>query len=250
MKEITIEVSKREHTGKGVARKLRAARTIPAVLYGRGEEPQALEIAYDHFHTIYHGLRGENALINLRINGQLSDKKAVIRDIQHDPVYGNILHIDFQHISMDQKLRLSVPIRLHGAAKGVKEFGGILQWSVRELEVSCLPRDIPNQIDVSIDDLDIGDSIHVKDVTVPNVEFLGDEEETIVSVIPPTIIKAEEAVVAEAEVAPAAEEQAEPEVISEKKAEERQASKEKKAAEAGPASGGAPPTKEKKEPKK
>ena len=99
MKEITLEVSSRKDAGKGVARKLRAANKIPAVVYGKGHDPISLEIDYDHFHTKYHGLRGENALVNLMIDSKPVDSKAMIRDMQHDPVLGDILHIDLQAYS-------------------------------------------------------------------------------------------------------------------------------------------------------
>ncbi len=232
MKEITIEADSRVGSGKGVARKLRMAKKIPAVVYGRGDEPQALAIDYAGFHKVYHSLHGENAIINLQIDGKASDKKALIRDIQYDPVDGNIMHIDFQRISMDQKIRLNVAVRLVGTAIGVKASGGILQWSIRDLEVSCLPANIPEAIEINIESLDIHDSIKVKDLNVPNIEFLDDPEETIVNVVPPALVKEEApaAVEGEAAAAPAEtkpEEPAEPEVISEKKAEERRAEKEK-----------------------
>ncbi len=232
MKEVVIEAASRQKTGKGVARKLRAADKIPAVIYGKEEKPTPLEINYDHFHTIYHGLHGENALINLTIDGQPSEKKAIIRDIQHDPVHGDILHIDFQYILMDQKIRVSVPVHLHGTAAGVKDFGGILQWIIRELEIMCLPNNIPDHIDINIDELNIGDAVHIKDIDLTNIEYSGDEQTTIVSVIAPTISKVEEEAAEGEEAEEAApapvDEQAEPEVISEKKAEERQTEKEKK----------------------
>jgi len=232
MKEITIEANSRNGSGKGVARKLRMANKIPAVVYGRGDTPQALEIDYAGFHKVFHSLHGENAIINLRIDGKAADKKALIRDIQYDPVDGNIMHIDFQRISMDQKIRLNVGVRLQGTAKGVKTSGGILQWSIRELEVSCLPANIPEAIEINIESLDIHDSIKVKDLNVPNIEFLDDPEETIVNVVPPALIKEEAPAAAEGEAAATTaetkpEEPAEPEVISEKKAEERRAEKEK-----------------------
>jgi len=231
MKEIFMEATTRTASGKGVARKLRAAKKIPAVVYGRGEQPLSLEINYNHFHAVYHGLHGENALINLQIDGKPSEKKAVIRDIQHDPVEGDILHIDFQHISMDQKIRLSVPVRLIGTADGVKNFSGILQWTFRDLEVLCYPDKIPESITINIEPLNIGDAVHVKDLSYPDVEFLDDEHETIVNVIAPKIVATTVEAGAEgeavAEAAPAATE-AEPEIISEKKAEERQAEKAKR----------------------
>ncbi|MCD6162357.1 MAG: 50S ribosomal protein L25 [candidate division Zixibacteria bacterium] len=232
MKEVVIEAAARTKAGKGVARKLRASKMIPAVVYGKGEEPKPLEVDLEHFHQIYHELHGENALINLKIDGQKSEKKALIRDMQHDPVYGDLLHVDFQNISMDQNIRLSIPVHLSGTAQGVKTYSGILQWSIRELDVLSLPANLPDYINIAIDDLNIGDSIHVKDLDYPDIEFLKDKNETIVSVIAPTVVQVEAEEDEEGEeveeAAPSTDEQAEPEVISEKKAEERKADKEKK----------------------
>jgi large subunit ribosomal protein L25 len=234
MKEILIEATQRQESGKGVARKLRAVKKIPAVVYGKAEPPKSLEIEYAHFHKLFHALHGENALINLKIDGQLSEKKALIRDIQYDPIAGDILHIDFQRISMDQKIRVSIKVHVHGVAKGVKTSSGIMQWSLRELEVLCLPTDIPESIDINVEELDIHDSVHVKDLNYPNLEFANDPDETIVNVIPPVMIKEETpAAAVEGEVVEGAagevkpEDAAEPEVISEKKTEERRAEKEK-----------------------
>lgn len=234
MKEIVIEAASRQNSGKGVARKLRAAQKIPAVVYGQAESPQSLEIDYMHFHKLHHALHGENALINLKIDGKMADKKTLIRDIQYDPILGDILHIDFQRISMDEKIRVSINVRLHGVPKGVKTSGGIMQWSLRSLEVMCLPADIPESIDLNVEELDIHDGIKVRDLSYPNLDFANDPEETIVNVIPPVMIKEETPAAATAEGEAAAEateakpeEAAEPEVISEKKTEERRAEKEK-----------------------
>jgi large subunit ribosomal protein L25 len=172
----------------------------------------------------------------LNIDGKDSAKKALIKDIQRDPVSGKILHIDFQHISMDEKIKIEVPIKLEGTADGVKNFGGIMSWNIRRIMVSCLPTDIPDKISLDVTDLKIHDSIHVKDIPATKFEILDDPEETIISVVPPTIVK-EPVAAAEGEegeegeeapeAAPETEEAAEPEVISEKKAEEREKEKKK-----------------------
>ena len=231
MKEITLEVSKRSDTGKGVARKLRAAKRIPAVAYGKQSEPMPLDIEYDHFHQTMHALHGENALINLTIDGQSVADKALIRDIQHDPVYGDILHIDFQYIKTNEKIRMSVPVKLTGTSIGVKNYSGVLQWKHRDLELLAMPNDIPEYVEINIEDLNIGDAVHASDLDYPNVEFIVTEAETIVSVIAPKVTKLSTTAVegeegAEVAEAPAEGESQEPEVISEKKAEERQSGKE------------------------
>jgi large subunit ribosomal protein L25 len=231
MKEVTLEVKSRQEAGKGVARKMRAAGKIPAVVYGKGEKSVALELDHSHFHNTMRKVVGENPLINLEIDGQKSDKMALIRDMQRDPVDGKLIHIDFQHISLTEKIHVHVPIVLEGVPDGVKNFGGIVNWMVRDVEISCLPKDIPEKFVLDISLLKIHESIHVKNIKTENVEILESPEETIVSVVPPTIIK-EATPAAEGEAAAAApaesgEGSTEPEVISEKKAEERKAEREK-----------------------
>ena len=237
MKEVTIEVISRRDSGKGVARKMRAAGKIPGVVYGKGEDSLAIEMDHAHFHAVMRKNAGENPLINLIIDGKGSDKMALIRDMQRDPIDGELIHIDFQHISLTEKIRVRVPLQLEGVPDGVKNFGGIVNWMVRDVEVSCLPRDIPEKFVVDITNLKIHESLHVKNLVLENGEILASPEETIVSVVPPTIIKeatpapgAEgEAAAAAAAAAPAEGEEGagEPEVISEKKTEERKAEREK-----------------------
>jgi len=232
MKEVTLEAKSRSNSGKGVARKLRAAGKIPCVVYGKKEEPLSIELDYNNFHQAMKGAAGENMLINLNIDGNEGTQKAIIKDVQRDPVDGHLLHIDFMHISLTEKVRVTIPIVVEGVADGVKNFGGILSWVVRHVDVSCLPTDIPDKIVVDVTDLKIHDSVHIRDFNVPNVEILDNADRTVISVVPPTVVKEETPAEAEgeavAEAAPAAEEGGEPEVISEKKAQDRQAGKEEK----------------------
>jgi large subunit ribosomal protein L25 len=200
------------------------------VVYGRGEAPTAIELDRQHFHNAMRRGGGDNPIITLSIDGKLSDKKALIRDMQRDPVDGHLLHIDFQHISLTEKIRLRIPIVIEGVPDGVKNFGGIVNWAVRDVEVMCLPTDIPEHFKLDISALKIHESLHVRDIVAPNVDILAGQDETVVTVVPPTIIK--EATPAEGEAAAAAlpvegEEPTEPEVIAEKKAEERKAEREK-----------------------
>jgi large subunit ribosomal protein L25 len=238
MKEVTIEVVSRQDSGKGVARKMRAAGKIPGVVYGKGEESLAIEMDHAHFHAVMRKNAGENPLVNLVIDGKTGDKMALIRDMQRDPIDGKLMHIDFQHISLSEKIRVRVPLVLEGVPDGVKNFGGIVNWMVRDVEVSCLPRDIPEKFVVDITNLKIHESLHVKNLVLEKGEILASPEETIVSVVPPTIIKeptpapgaeGEAAAAAAAAAVPAEGEEgaAEPEVIAEKKTEERKAEREK-----------------------
>ena len=247
--EIVLEVLKREKVGKEVAKKLRRDGFIPGVVYGAGEKPTPVQIPTNAFVKFRRSGHGENALITLNIkNGKSTSEKVLIRDIQKDPVKDNVIHVDFQHVSLTKKITVKIPIHLTGTPTGVKDQSGILQQVLRELEITCLPTDIPEKVNVDVTALKIGDSIHVSDLSLPGVDILSDLAQTITSVIPPMkeeeVAKpvAAEGVPAEAVVAEGAE-PAEPEVISEKKAEERAAEREKTKAEKEKEEGKAPPAK-------
>jgi len=219
MKEILLEAKRRTKTGKEIAKKLRKEGFIPAVLYGPGDEPLPLQIESGSLNSILRSGSGENVIITLNISpdasagGERDERKNVlIREIQHDPVLGNILHVDFQHILLTKKISIRVPVHLVGIPVGVQKDGGILQHVLRELEIECLPADIPEKVELDVSALMIGDSIHVRDIKLDKVEILSDPESSITTVVPPTVFKEE--------VVPAAEEAKEPEVIGEKKAEE------------------------------
>ncbi len=247
--EIVLEVVKREKAGKEAAKKLRQNGFIPGVVYGAGEKPTPVQIPTNAFVKFRRSGHGENALITLNIkNGKTASEKVLIRDIQKDPVKDNVIHIDFQHVSLTKKITVKIPIHLIGTPTGVKDQSGILQQVLRELEITCLPTDIPEKVDVDVTSLKIGDSIHVRDLSLPGVDILSDLAQTITSVIPPMkeeeVAKpvAAEGVPVEA-VAVEGAEPAEPEVISEKKAEERAAEREKAKSEKEKEEGKAPPAK-------
>jgi large subunit ribosomal protein L25 len=221
MKEIVIKAKPRDKLGKEHAKELRRKGMIPAVVYGAETAPLPLEVEAKSFHSLLRSGLGENIIITLNIDGQKDgDKKVLIREVQRDPVWENILHVDFQQISLTKKLTINVPVQLVGTSIGVQQDGGILQHVLRELEVECLPTDIPEKIEVDVTDLKIGDSIHVGDIKLESVEILSDPQGSIVSVVPPTVYK-------EPEVAPAAAAE-EPEVITEKKEEEEKEEKAEK----------------------
>jgi len=210
MKEIVITAKLRDKLGKEHAKKLRRKGIIPAVVYGAETSTLPLEVEAKSFHALLRSGLGENVIITLNIDDQKNgDKKVLIRELQRDPVWGEILHVDFQQISLSKKLTIKVPIHLVGIPIGVQQDGGILQHVLRELEVECLPTEIPEKIEVDVANLKIGDSIHVGDVKLEKAQILTDPQGSIVSVVPPTVFK-------EPEVAPAAAVE-EPEVITEKK---------------------------------
>jgi large subunit ribosomal protein L25 len=200
------------------------------VVYGAGEASIPVEVPVKLLYKLLRSGQGENVLITLNIkNGDTASEKVLIRDIQRDPVKENIIHVDFQHISLTKKITLKIAIHLQGTPTGVKDQGGILQHILREIEISCLPTEIPERVDLDVSALRIGDALRVADIVIPNVEILSDPEQAVTSVVPPTKEEevkpaAEKAVVAEAA------EGAEPEVITEKKAEERATEREKEKA--------------------
>ncbi|HTO90530.1 MAG TPA: 50S ribosomal protein L25 [Candidatus Sulfotelmatobacter sp.] len=228
MAVIPLTASRRESLGKGGARKSRKAGQIPGVLYGHGETPVAVAVAARDFDVALREHKGGNPIVSLAVNG--SEYTALIRAVQYDPLTQGILHLDFQHISLTEQIEVKVAIRLTGLPVGVKDGGGILEPILREVEVRCLPTAIPASIEVDVSHLNIGDSIHLRDLTVPNVVILTDPDSTLATVVPPTVMEekpAEEVAVA-AEAAPT-----EPEVISKGKKEEGEEAPEAKEKEKG-----------------
>jgi large subunit ribosomal protein L25 len=218
MAVIPLSASRRESLGKGGARKSRAAGQIPGVLYGHGETPVAVAISAREFDVALREHKGGNPIVNLAVSG--SEYTALIRSVQYDPVSHGILHLDFQHISLTEQIEVKVAVHLVGLPVGVKDGGGILEPILREVEVRCLPTAIPTSIDVDVSHLNIGDSIHLRELTVPNVVILTDMDSTLATVVPPTVMEekpAEEAAAA-TEAAPT-----EPEVIAKGKKEDEEA---------------------------
>jgi large subunit ribosomal protein L25 len=190
MKAVPVIARKREGTGKGVARKLRASGVVPGVLYGEQTTPVPLELNRKEISTILRRAGSEHLLVDLTVTGNGGEPQmALVRDVQHDPINGEILHVDFLHISATSRIRITVPVHIVGTAIGVKDFGGILQHTARELEIESLPADIPDKIDVDVSELGIGDAIHVRDIEKEGITFVTALERTIVSVVPPTVIK-------------------------------------------------------------
>lgn len=203
----------RELLGKGPSRRMRVQGQIPAVLYGQNEEPIPIWIREPDLRTLLVS-QWETAIVDLKIGGKVKKEcNAIIKDIQQHPASGKVLHVDFQYIRKGEKIRLDVPITLVGIPRGVKEMGGILEHGLREAAVRCMPRHIPDAIEIDVAELGIQDSIHVKAIVdrYPDIEFLDDPESMLANVVPPKV-----------EVEPVAEEEAkeEPEVIAKGKEEE------------------------------
>lgn len=227
MKEVNLTVQKRDATGKGANRHLREIGDIPAVVYGPEMNPIPVQVNYKKLYRLMHGIP-LNTIINLDIEGtDQPSRKVLIRELQKDPVSGNLLHIDFHQIPLDKPITLTAPIRTIGIPLGVSTFGGILQNVRRSIEISCLPADIPDIIEIDISELNIGDSIHVSDIQLEKVNILTNPVRTIVTVVAPTVIKEPAAAEAEEEGEEVEGEEAE-KAEGEEAAEDKDKEKEKK----------------------
>ncbi|HCJ11475.1 MAG TPA: 50S ribosomal protein L25 [Clostridiales bacterium] len=192
---------------KGVTKRLRREGFLPVVLYGGGTESRPLKVETKAFERILAGAAGRNALIRLEIEGETADESptVIIRDLQSDPVRGRYIHADLQRISLKEKMRTHVRLVVVGE-EAVARRGGIVQHQMREVEVECLPTDLPDHITVDIGDKEIGDTVTLGDLPEPEgVRFLGDPASVVVAVVPPKMVAGEE------EEAEAAEEAAAPE---------------------------------------
>ena len=188
---------------KNHARRVRVEGKIPAVVYGAGQDAVAVSVDPKVVTRILHSEAGHNTIFDLNVEGSAL-VKAMIVDWQHEPIKGKLLHIDFKRIAMDKAMRVSVPVLLSGIPVGVKNSGGILDQVMREVEVECLPSDIPDHLDIDVTDLELYGAIHISDLPHSgSLKFLGDENALVAHV---TIVKEE---VVEEVAAPAA---AEPEV--------------------------------------
>jgi large subunit ribosomal protein L25 len=212
-KQVKLKAEPRMSVGRSAARKLRARGLIPAVIYGGNDKPQPLQVEAREINAMMSHASGENVLVELEIAGENSSRTALVQEVQHSPVRGDIRHVDFHAISMDQMIQAEVPLEPTGTPIGVKTFGGLLEQSLRLLAVECLPGDLPDRITVDVSHLNIGDSIHVRDIPFPSgVTPKVQPDLTALSVVAPVV---EEEAPAEAEAAAAAG----PEVITEKKEE-------------------------------
>jgi len=215
MQELTIK--RRVETGKQVAKRLRRAGVIPAVLYG-GARPETITVDPKAVLRIIHGHEGSTQLLTLTFEGGDGSRMAIIRDLQFDPVSERLLHVDLQEVTADRAITVRVAVRPVGEAAGVKDQKGILNLVLHELDVSCLPTLIPERIDADVTALMIGDVLTVAELRAPEgVRILNDPGQAVVTVAPPM---AEEVV---APVAPAAATTAEPEVLTERKPKEEEA---------------------------
>ncbi len=181
MKALSLKTTSRETVGKGHARSLRKKGLIPAILYGPNLKATNLSVVSAEFQKILKTSKTSQFLLDLTVNG--SNKKVTVKELQKHLISGEILHIDFYEVAMGRKIKVSVPISTVGICKGV-ELGGMLQIVRREIEILCLPDNIPESISIDVSDLDIGNSFHVSDLSLPDeIELHTEDNFTILTVL-------------------------------------------------------------------
>ena len=211
MPEFVVPAESRSETGKNVNRRLRSRGMIPGVLYGTGKKAVPVAVSPQEIGAILKSATGENTLFDLDLGG--SRRKVILKEFQREPLRGKLLHADFYEVALDKKIEVKVHIELEGTPVGVKLQGGIVDFVTRELEIECLPADIPEKILVDISHLELGKHLRVSDLKVPEkVKLLVEPDVVVVHVVVP---RAEEVVaeVAPVEGAVAEAAAAEPEVI-------------------------------------
>lgn len=197
MEAFSISLTLRDETGSSAARRVRREGQIPAIIYHRGEEAITASVDYNQFYNIATRAKSSQLFNIVCDDPRLNGRSALVKDIQQHFVSGKLLHVDFQALRDDEEITVEVPLNIVGEAPGVKLGGGILTVIRHSIKVSCLPKNIPSSLDVSVAALDLGQSIHAGDIQMPTgVEYIGDEEDTIVSI---TVAGAEEVAATPAE---------------------------------------------------
>jgi len=218
MATVSLSANSRDVTGKGAARTLRSQGQVPAVIYGHGRDPQSLTLNARDLDRMLSHIQAESTVIEVTVGGATA--KTLIREIQRHPIKRQILHVDFQALVAGEKVIVSIPIVLIGVPEGVRLDGGVLDQTLRELEIEVDPSNIPDRIELDVTSMVIGDSKHVSDLVVPSgVEVQNDADTSVAVVAAPRAVIEETPVVAEA-VEGEAGAVAEPEVIGRGKEEE------------------------------
>lgn len=221
---ITVQAKPRQPGTKNQARRVRKAGMVPATVYGAGKPPASISLDPKEIAQILRSKSGHNTIFELQMDGE--NAMAMIVDWQNEPIKGSLLHVDVKRIAMDKKLTVSVPILLAGEAFGVKTEGGILEQVLREIEIECLPSDIPDSIEVNVSELKSGQNLRVKDLPhVGSIAFLTEEDEVVAHIVHIKEVVETTPEAAGVEAAPAG---AEPEVIKKGKQETEEGEGEKK----------------------
>ena len=234
MKSVPLKAFPRTQTRRGQVKQLRSNGRVPATIYGRQGAPQNLEINTREISDLIHEHVSENMLVDLAIENDARAKRlALVQEVQHHPIDGKVLHVDFHEVAENEMVTVQVPVETTGEAAGVKNSGGVLEHVLFKLKVRCLPKDLPEQITVDVTALEINKTIHIGEITPPaGVEIIGNKKLPVVSVTPPR---------AEEEAAPTAEAKAAGDVEMTKEKKEEGEEGEAKAGEKAPAKAEAKP---------
>ncbi len=216
MKSLSLKAFPRALAKRSRVKKLRATGRVPAVIYGRQSQSQNLEVGLKEIEDLIHHSVSETILVDLAVDGDAKSRRlALVQEVQHHPLSGKVLHVDFHEVAADEKVTVTVPVETTGEAAGVKTSGGVLEHVLFKIKVRALPKDLPELITVDVTRLEIGQSIHLGEIPMPSgVEVIGDKHVPVISVAAP-ITEAQEAATLEAATTPLAE----PEVLKEKKEE-------------------------------
>ena len=190
MSDTTIEVTRREATGKGAARRLRRSGQVPAVVYGTGGDTLAIQVEDRRLHRLIRSA-GENAVFLLQLKGSDQSRHTMLREIQWDPLNGKLVHVDFQRVKMDEVVRVHVPIELQGTPLGVKNEGGLVDFVTREIEIECLPGDIPDHLTIDISELHIGQHVEASDLRLEDQHVLVTEPSRVIAAVSQPRVAAE-----------------------------------------------------------
>ncbi|MCP4667148.1 MAG: 50S ribosomal protein L25 [Deltaproteobacteria bacterium] len=229
MAQTVLTARVRENTGKGAARKLRENNQIPAIFYGPETDTVMLSVDYPELNRILKQSASENIIFDLKIDSgkRAKTKKAMLKELQVDPIEETYLHADFYEISMTQEITVPIPIHLVNTPVGVTE-GGVLQHVRRELTISCMPEDLLDALEVDVSGLNIGDSVHIRDMVIPEGIKLEEEDHLTVAVVAAPTVREEELEEAEEELEAETEAEGEGEAGKEEKAVPETESAEKK----------------------
>ncbi len=192
-KQVTLSARPRSESGRNAVKQVRSRGGVPAVIYGSKSEPANLEISRRDINALLAHAVGENILVELLIeeNGKTTNRLSLIQEVQHHPVRRDILHVDFHAVSMTEKISAAIVVEPFGEPDGVKNFGGLLEQSMRSLNITCLPKDLPEMLRVDVTALKIGDAIHVRDLPLPDgVESEDDADLTVFTVAEPLVADA------------------------------------------------------------
>jgi large subunit ribosomal protein L25 len=214
--QVKLKVQRRTVVGRNAIKKIKAQGLVPGVIYGSQAEPIALQVEARALTNVLAHALSEHVLVELEIadGSQSTNRLALIQEVQHHPLRPELLHVDFHAVSATEKITSEVPIEAVGDALGVRTFGGLLEHSLRTLEVECFPQDLPEIVRIDVSNLNIGESLHVRDIPLPSgVESLTPADLTVVSVVASRVGE---------EVTEAVETPTAPEVITEKKGEAKQ----------------------------